>query len=51
MNPDRIISFLVDSDWLFLVSWILVLDAAFVLSFPERSQVPERASSEKTARR
>jgi hypothetical protein len=51
MNPDRIISFLVDSDWLFLASWVLVLGAAFVLSFPERSPVPERALSAKTSRR
>jgi hypothetical protein len=36
MNTDLLISVLVLSNWLFLAGWILVLAAAFILSFPEK---------------
>ena len=36
MNTDLLISVLVQSNWLFLAGWILVLATAFMLSFPEK---------------
>ena len=36
MNTDLLISVLVQSNWLFLAGWILVLATAFILSFPEK---------------
>jgi hypothetical protein len=35
MNFERIISFFVVFDWLFLSGWVLVLGAAFVVTFPK----------------
>jgi len=36
MNTDLLISVLVQSNWLFLAGWTLVLATAFILSFPEK---------------
>ena len=36
MNSDLLISLLVETNCLFLAGWVLVLAAAFVLSFPEK---------------
>jgi uncharacterized BrkB/YihY/UPF0761 family membrane protein len=41
MNVDGLVTFLDHSSWIFLVGWILLLGAAFAVSFPERS-VPAR---------
>jgi len=44
MNSDLLISLLVKTNCLFLAGWVLVLAAAFVLSFPEKlwfAQPPE----------
>ena len=48
INPERLISFLVDSDRLFLAVWIVVLGTAFALSFPERWFAPEPAPRMRT---
>ena len=37
MRFDLLISVLDGSDWAFLTFWILLLAAAFILSFPEAS--------------
>ena len=36
MNPDLLISLLVEINCLFLAGWVLVLAATFVLNFPEK---------------
>jgi hypothetical protein len=36
MKIDLFISVLVQSNWAFLAGWILLLGAAFALSFPEK---------------
>jgi hypothetical protein len=44
MNPDLLISLLVEINCLFLAGWVLVLAAAFVMSFPEKlwfAQLPK----------
>jgi len=41
MNVDGLVTFLVRANWIFLVGWILLLGAAFAVSFPERP-VPGR---------
>jgi len=41
MNVDGLVRFLGRSNWIFLAGWILLLGAAFAVSFPER-RVPVR---------
>ena len=36
MNLEALTSLLVQVNWVFLVGWILLLGAAFAVSFPER---------------
>lgn len=41
MNNDLLISVLVQSNWLFLAGWVLLLATAFIISFPEKT-LPEK---------
>jgi uncharacterized protein involved in exopolysaccharide biosynthesis len=50
MNTDLLISVLVQSNWLFLAGWIVLLGAAFALSFPEKPLLQRRAKSSTPAR-
>ena len=43
MNTNILISVLVQSNWLFLAGWILLLTTAFMLSFPEKLSPPRQA--------
>ena len=44
-RPDLLISLLVEINCLFLAGWVLVLAAAFVLSFPEKLWVAQPPKS------
>jgi len=48
MNTDLLISVLVQSNWLFFAGWIVLLGAAFALSFPEKPLQRRAKSSSPT---
>ena len=45
MNLDRVISWLLNSDWYLVAGWLIALCAAVALSFSDMRGVPRRRSS------
>lgn len=53
MNYEAVVSWLMQSDWLFLAFWVVALVAAFALAFPEptHATVSSRRPTETGPRR